>query len=72
MAEINWEQELLESNKLSEKERNLLIHGAKSLAQSWYLGALYTRWEKLKGFKEPPAPNCQSSFLEWERSVVID
>ena len=66
MNDINWRQELLESAQFNEKEEKLLKHGAKSLAQSWHLGALYTRWKKLKGYREPTAPKCQSSFLEWE------
>ena len=66
MNDINWRQELLDSASFNEKEEKLLRHGAKSLAQSWHLGALYTRWKKLKGYKEPPHPNCKSSFLAWE------
>ena len=66
MNDINWREELLDSAKFNKKEENLLRHGAKSLAQSWHLGALYLRWKKLKGYREPPTPNCQSSFLEWE------
>ena len=70
MNDINWRQELLESAQFNEKEEKLLKHGAKSLAQSWHLGALYTRWKQLKGYREPPAPKCQSSFLEWEKKLT--
>ena len=69
MNDINWRQELLESAQFNEKEEKLLKHGAKSLAQSWHLGALYTRWKQLKGYREPATPNCQSSFIEWERRL---
>ena len=69
MNDIHWRQELLESAQFNEKEEKLLKHGAKSLAQSWHLGALYTRWKQLKGYREPATPNCQSSFIEWERRL---
>ena len=67
---IDWRQELLDSAQFNEKEEKLLKHGAISLAQSWHLGALYIRWKKLKGYREPPTPNCQSSFLEWEHRLA--
>tara|TARA_B100001250_G_scaffold381150_1_gene373219 strand:- start:236 stop:499 length:264 start_codon:yes stop_codon:yes gene_type:complete len=70
MNKINWREELLDSSKFNEKEEKLLKHGAKSLSQSWLLGALYTRWKKMKGYREPPTPNCQSSFLEWEKRLA--
>ena len=47
MNDLNWREELLDSAKFNKKEENLLRHGAKSLAQSWHLGALYIRWKKL-------------------------
>ena len=24
----------------------------------------------MKGYREPPTPNCQSSFLEWEKRLA--
>ncbi len=66
---IDWRQELLDSAKFNEKEEKLLKHGAQSLAQSWHLGALYTRWKKLKGIREKPLHNLQSSFIDWERRL---
>ncbi len=66
---IDWRQELLDSAKFNEKEEKLLKHGAKSSAQSWHLGALYTRWKKLKGIREQPLTNLQSSILDWERRL---
>ena len=69
MNDINWRQEVLDSARFNEKEEKLLRHGAKSLAQSWHLGALYIRWKQLKGYREPATPKCQSSFLEWERRL---
>ena len=70
MNKINWREELLDSSKFNEKEEKLLKHSAKSLSQSWLLGALYTRWKKMKRYREPPTPNCQSSFLEWEKRLA--
>ena len=70
MNKINWREELLDSSKFNEKEEKLLKHGAKSLSQIWLLGALYTRWKKMKGYREPPTPNCQSSFLAWEKRIA--
>ena len=43
MNDINWREELLDSANFNKKEENLLRHGAKLLAQSWHLGALYIR-----------------------------
>ena len=64
----DWKQELLESQRFNKKEEKLLKYGAKSLAQSWWLGALYVRWKKLKGLHlKDPIENkgqLQSSFKE--------
>ena len=60
---IDWKEELLDSAKFNEKQKNLLKHGAKSLTDTWLVGALYTRWKKMKVYREPPTPNYQSSFL---------
>ena len=70
MNDINWRQDLLDSARFNKKEENLLRLCAKSLAQSWHLGALYIRWKKFKGYREPSTPNCQSSFLEWEHRLA--
>ena len=69
MNDENWKEELLESARFNEKEKTLLPDGPKSLAQSWHLGALYARWKKLRGYREPPVPNCQSSFQEFNKKV---
>ncbi len=69
MSDINWREELLDSAKFNQKEEKLLKGGPKSLTDSWFLGALYTRWKKMKGYRYPPTPNCQSSFLEWEHRL---
>ncbi len=60
--EIDWKQELLDSANFNGKQEKILKHGPKSLTDSWILGALYTRWKKLKGIREKPVPDCSSSF----------
>ena len=67
---IDWKQELLDSANFNGKQEKILKHGPKSLTDSWILGALHTRWKKLKGIREPARPNCQSSFLEWEKRLA--
>ena len=64
----NWREEY--KNYTSSKfHLELLENGAKSLSQSWILGALYNKWKKIKGYKTPEPPDCSSSFLEWEKNV---
>ena len=59
----NWREEM--QSYASGPELQLLIDGPKSLAQSWYMGALYNRWKKINGIKEEEPPNCQSSLKEF-------
>ena len=69
LDQIDWKQELLESAKFNKKEDKLLKEGAKSLTDSWYLGALYMRYKRLKGIKDDTKENkgqFQSSFKEFE------
>ena len=47
-AKIDWKQEILESANFNEKHQKILKNGPKSLTHSWILGALYTRWKKLR------------------------
>ena len=63
-----WREEYknYSTNKL---HLELLENGAKSLSQSWILGALYNKWKKMKGYNCPPPSDCSSSFLEWEKNV---
>ena len=46
-----------------------LREGATSLAASWHLQAMYNRWKKINGDKDPEPPDCSSSFKKWEESV---
>ena len=66
---IDWEQELLDSEKFNKKQEKLLKNGAKSLTDSWLVGVFYTRWKKLKGIREQSSPVCSSSFREWNKKV---
>ena len=60
----NWREEYkaYTSNK---KQLELLENGPKSLSQSWILGAMHNKWMKIKGYKYPDPPDCQSSFKEF-------
>ena len=64
----NWREEMTgyTSNKL---QLEILDSGPKSLAQSWMMGALHNKWKKMKGYKEPEPPDCQSTLKEWEQSI---
>ena len=64
----NWREEY-KGYTTSKYELDLLENGPKSLSQSWVLGALHNKWKKMKGYKDPEPPNCQSSFKEWEESI---
>ena len=70
---INWKQELLDSQRFNKKEEQLLKDGARSLTDSWYLGALYMRYKVLKGIKDDTKENqgqLQSSFKEFEKKLI--
>ena len=51
----NWREEY-KSYTSNKKHLELLENGPKSLSQSWILGALYQKWKKMKGNKEPQPP----------------
>ena len=66
----NWREEY-KSYTSNKRHLELLENGAKSLSQSWVLGALYNEWKKIKGYnKLDPKENegqLQSSFKEFKR-----
>ena len=64
----NWREEY-KGYTSSRYELDLLENGPKSLSQSWMMGALHNKWKKMKGYKDPEPPDCQSSLKEWEASV---
>ena len=57
------------TEKIDWKQESLLKNGAKSLTESWFLGALYIRWKKLKGIREQPSLDSSPSFQEWNKKV---
>ena len=72
--EIDWIKEILESRVFNSKfQKNLLEDGAKNFMQGIYLGYMYSRWKKLRGYdKFDPKENTgqmQSSLKEfWKRT----
>ena len=64
----NWREEY-KGYTSSKYQLDLLENGPKSLSQSWMMGAMHNKWKKMKGYREPEPPNCQSSMKEWEESI---
>lgn len=60
----NWREEM-ERYVSDRKEIQLLQEGPHSLSESWHLMALRRRYKIIKGIKDVPAPDCSSSFKEW-------
>ena len=72
--EIDWKKELSESGRFNDKfQKNLLENGAKNFMQGIYLGYMYSRWRKIRGFdKDDPKENkgqMQSSFKDFEKNL---
>ena len=72
MKDIDWKQELLESQSFNKFQEKLLKNGAKNFMQAIYLGYLYNRYRKLKGLNiNNPKENkgqLQSNYKEWSES----
>lgn len=66
---MDWKTDYLAMKMLSPFRVKLLKEGAKSLSQSWILQAMYNDYKRIKGIKEIPPPDCQSSFKEWNDKV---
>ena len=60
----NWREEYKPYTK-NKMELDLLENGPKSLSASWHLQALYSNWKKMKGYRDPEPPDCQSSMDEF-------
>ena len=64
----NWREDYLGYKHVTKRQRELLENGAKSLSQSWLLGAMYNEWKRMKGYhKFDPKENegqFQSSFKD--------
>ena len=72
MKDDNWREEYKSMKLLSKYQVELLDNGAKSLAQSWMLGVMYSDWKKKKGYKEKPRPDLSSTFKEFSRRFLDD
>ena len=46
----NWREDYLGYKHVTKRQRELLENGAKSLSQSWLLGAMYNEWKRMKGY----------------------
>ncbi len=66
--EIDWREEY-KNYTSNNKNLELLENGPKSLTDSWILQSLYCRWKEIKGIREKPRPNLQSSFKEWNENL---
>ena len=64
----NWREDY-KSYTSSKYELELLENGPHSLSQSWMMGALYSKWKKIKGYKDPQPTNCQSSFKKFNEKI---
>ena len=60
----NWREEY-KGYTSCRYELDLLENGPHSLASSWMMGALYNKWKKMKGYKEPEPPDVSSSLGEF-------
>ena len=64
----NWREDY--KNYTSSKyELELLENGPHSLSQSWMMGALHSKWKKIKGYKDLEPTNCQSSFKKFNEKI---
>ena len=61
----SWREEYLGMKAHGKLNRELLMNGPKSLAQSWLMQAMHNDWRKKKGIKTPEPPNVQSSMKEF-------
>ena len=59
----NWREESLPYH--TGRQAELLRDGPKSLSQSWLMQAMYGKWKKMKGYKDPEPPDVSSSMKEF-------
>ena len=64
----NWRQEY-KGHTSNTLQQEILDNGPHSLAQSWMMQAMHNHWMRIKGYSYPQPPNCQSSFMEFEKSI---
>ena len=65
----NWRQEYKHLRVLTPLQERVLEEGATSLATAHILNALHQDYDRLKGIQDPPPPDLQSSFKEWNKEV---
>ena len=65
----NWREEYKGMKVLNSRQIELLENGPDSLAASWSMQAMKIDWKKMKGYKDPEPPDCQSSFNQWSESL---
>ena len=59
----NWREESLPYH--TGRQAELLRDGPKSLSQSWLMQAMYGKWKKRNGYKDPEPPDVSSSLGEF-------
>ena len=59
----NWREESIPYH--TGKQADLLRDGPKSLSQSWLMQAMYGKWKKRNGYKDPEPPDVSSSMSEF-------
>ena len=63
----NWREESLPYH--TGRQAELLRDGPKSLSQTCLMQAMYGKWKKRNGYKDPEPTDCSSSMKEWEESI---
>ena len=67
----NWREDYLGYKHVTKRQRELLENGAKSLSQSWLLGAMHNDYKRKKGIKDPPVgkgtpSNITEALKRWD------
>ena len=66
----DWREDYLNTKAgLSKRQTQLLTNGADSLASSWILQAMYIDWKRMKGIKEAPEPDLQTTYKDFITSL---
>ena len=62
-GDSNWREESLPYH--TGKQADLLRDGPHSLSESWIMQAMYNKWKKRNGYKDPEPPDVSSSLKEF-------
>ena len=66
----SWRKDYLQTKSgLSNRHIELLTNGADSLSSSWILQAMYIDWKRMKGIKEAPEPDLQTTYKDFITSM---